>query len=86
MRVVNPGSDAFAALRNGLCAATAAHMLAGPDLPADAAGAARSALARAGAAALAGEVRALAADVAAIAAAGEAVHGDVYAALLGGST
>jgi hypothetical protein len=82
--LVNPDSPGFRALRSNLCAAAACALLHGPESPLArpaSSPALASLLQRAGAAALADDVAALAARLAAVAAAQEAVFGGVFEAL-----
>ncbi|KAK9841976.1 hypothetical protein WJX81_002286 [Elliptochloris bilobata] len=92
-RVLARSSEAFAALSGGITTALRLALLAGPDSmtltqdPAaagadDVTAALRAALARCGAGELGSEVMELARGLAAVAAVGEAVHGDIYRALL----
>lgn len=71
------------AISGGLCAALGLQLLQG-GADGDG-GAAAAALARCGASAFAAEVQGLAIQLSAVAAIAEAVHGDVFAVLVGGA-
>jgi T-complex protein 11 len=83
LRIVDPGSDAFRSLKSSMTTALACRLLHGPETASGQVGAAMNGLlARCGAVAVVEEVMGLADEIALVAAAGEAVHEDIYKALL----